>query len=147
MSKKREELSEAEQEVLKTLWELGSGTVREVCEALNRDGRRRVYTTVMTFLFRLETKGYVASDKKDVAHVFRPIVSREALLSQRLSRLVDEVCEGTATPVVQALVRGKHLSRDDIAQLRQLLDDLDQQAERPRAEQGSPDTRRKRKKS
>ena len=145
MAKKREELSEAEQEVLKTLWELGSGTVREVCEALNRDGRRRVYTTVMTFLFRLETKGYVASDKKDVAHVFRPIVSREALLSQRLTRLVDEVCEGTATPVVQALVRGKHLSRDDIAQLRQLLDDLDQQGERNRTERGS-ETRRKRKK-
>src|SRR5260370_39278775 len=141
MTKKREELSLAEQEVLKILWELGSGTVREVCEALNRDGRRRVYTTVLTFLARLESKGYVASDKKDVAHVFRPIVSREALLSQRLTRLVDEVCEGTAAPVVQALVRGKHLSSDDIAQLRRLLDDLEQQADR-----ASPETQRKRKK-
>jgi predicted transcriptional regulator len=146
MAKKREELSLAEQEVLKTLWELGTGTVREVCEALNRDGRRRVYTTVLTFLFRLETKGYVASDKKDIAHVFKPIVSREALLSQRLTRLVDEVCEGTATPVVQALVRGKHLSSDDIAQLRRLLDDLEEQSESNRTEHGSPETRRKRKK-
>jgi predicted transcriptional regulator len=146
MAKKREELSEAEQEVLKALWELGSATVREVCEALQRDGRRRVYTTVLTFLVRLETKGYVASDKQDVAHVFRPIVSREALLSQRLARLVDEVCEGTATPVVQALVRGKHLSSDDITQLRRLLDDLDQQTECHRTEAGSPETRRKRKK-
>ena len=50
MAKKRDELSDAEQEVLKTLWELGSGTVREVCEALDRDGRSRVYTTVLTFL-------------------------------------------------------------------------------------------------
>src|SRR5579872_7150194 len=89
MARKREELSLAEQEVLKTLWELGSGTVREVCEALTRDGRRRVYTTVLTFLARLEAKGYVVSDKQGVAHVFRPIVSREALLSQRLTRLVD----------------------------------------------------------
>src|SRR5258708_7783705 len=141
MAKKREELSEAEQEVLKTLWELGKGTVREVCQALNRDGRRRVYTTVLTFLARLETKGYVASDKQDLAHVFKPIVSREALLSQRLTRLVDEVCEGTATPVVQALVRGKHLSSDDIDQLRRLLDDLEQPADR-----GPREVRRKRKK-
>jgi predicted transcriptional regulator len=141
MARKREELSLTEQEVLKTLWELGAGTVRDVCQALNRDGRRRVYTTVLTFLARLESKGYVASDKKDVAHVFRPIVSREALLSQRITRLVDEVCEGTATPVVQALVRGKHLSSDDIAQLRRLLDDLEQQVDR-----GLPETRRKRKK-
>lgn len=141
MARKRDELSEAEQEVLKTLWELGRGTVREVCEALQRDGRRRVYTTVLTFLGRLEAKGYVASNKEEFAHVFSPIVSREALLSQRLTRLVDEVCEGTATPVVQALVRGKHLSRDDIDQLRRLLDDLDQ-----RADAGSPEVRRKRKK-
>jgi BlaI family penicillinase repressor len=146
MAKKREELSLAEQEVLKTLWELGRGTVREVCEALNRDGRRRVYTTVLTFLSRLETKGYVNSDKQDVAHVFRPIVSREALLSQRLTRLVDEVCEGTATPVVQALVRGKHLSSDDIAQLRRLLDDLEGQSESNRTERTPPETQRKRKK-
>ena len=146
MARKRDELSLAEQEVLKTLWELGSGTVREVCAALNRDGRRRVYTTVMTFLARLETKGYVASDKKDVAHVFRPIVSREALLSQRLTRLVDEVCEGTATPVVQALVRGRHLSSDDIAQLRRLLDDLEQQAECNGTQRAPLETRRKRKK-
>lgn len=146
MAKKRDELSDAEQEVLKTLWELGSGTVREVCEALNRDGRRRVYTTVLTFLARLEAKGYVASDKQGVAHVFRPIVSREALLSQRLTRLVDEVCEGTATPLVQALVRGKQLSSDDIAQLRRLLDELQQQSEGHPTECSSSAIRRKRKK-
>lgn len=144
MAKKREELSDAEQEVLKTLWELGAGTVREVCEALNRDGRQRVYTTVLTFLARLEAKGYVASDKQDVAHVFRPIVSREALLSQRLTRLVDDVCEGTATPLVHALVKGNQLSSDDIAQLRRLLDDLEQQTESPHTNRGP--TRRKRKK-
>lgn len=146
MAKKREELSEAEQEVLKTLWELGSGTVRQVCEALNRDGRHRVYTTVLTFLSRLEAKGYVASDKQELAHVFRAIVSREALLSQRLTRLVDEVCEGTATPLVHALVRGKQLSSDDIAQLRRLLDELEHEGERKSADRGSPAGRRKRNK-
>ena len=73
-------------------------------------------------------------------------MSREALLSQRLTRLVDEVCEGTAAPVVQALVRGKHLSSDDIAQLRRLLDDLEDQSGCDRTERGSPENRRKRKK-
>jgi predicted transcriptional regulator len=146
MAKKREELSDAEQEVLKTLWELGSGTVREVCEALDRDGRRRVYTTVLTFLARLEAKGYVASDKQGLAHVFSPIVSREALLSQRLARLVDEVCEGTATPLVHALVRGRQFSSDDIAQLRRLLDELEQETESRETERGSSAKIRKRKK-
>lgn len=132
MARGRGELSEAEQEVLKTLWDLGSATVREVHEQLERQGRGRAYTTVLTFLGRLEAKGYAESDKKGLAHVFRPLVSRQALLTQRLARLVDEVCEGTAAPVVQALVQGQHLSRDDIAQLRRLLDDLEQPP-KPRA--------------
>jgi BlaI family transcriptional regulator, penicillinase repressor len=141
MTQRREELSEAEQEVLKTLWDLGSGTVREVYEALERHGPRRAYTTVLTFLGRLESKGYVASDKTGVAHIFRPTVSREALLAQRLARLVDEVCEGTATPLVQALVRGRHFSSEDIARFRQLLDELEKKPERTAAGSG-----RKRKK-
>jgi len=141
MSQRRDELSEAEQEVLKTLWELGSGTVREVYEALQRHGPRRAYTTVLTFLGRLEGKGYVTSDKTGLAHVFRATVSREALLTQRLARLVDEICEGTATPLVQALVRGRHFSSEDIARFRQLLDDLEKKPERTAAAGG-----RKRKK-
>jgi BlaI family penicillinase repressor len=141
MTQRRDELSEAEQEVLKTLWDLGSGTVREVYESLERHGPRRAYTTVLTFLGRLEGKGYVASDKTGVAHVFRATVSREALLAQRLARLVDEVCEGTATPLVQALVRGRHFSSEDIARFRQLLDDLEKKPERTPASGG-----RKRKK-
>ena len=141
MAHGREELSDAEQEVLKTLWELGSGTVREVHDALARQGRRWVYTTVLTFLARLETKGYVSSDKHGVAHVFRPTVSREALLTQRLAALVDEFCEGTATPLVHALVRGRKLSSDDIEQFRRLLDDLERNEPPP----ASPSSRKRRK--
>ena len=124
MSYRRNELSKAEEEVLKALWNLGSATVREVHERLTHD-RPRAYTTVLTFLGRLEAKGFVASDKTGPAHVFRPVVSRQALLARRLARLVDEVCEGTAAPVVHALVEGHRLSRDDIKQLRRLLDDLE----------------------
>jgi BlaI family transcriptional regulator, penicillinase repressor len=142
MTQQRDELSEAEQEVLKTLWELRSGTVREVYEALERQGRGRAYTTVLTFLGRLEAKGYAASDKTGLAHVFRPTVSRDGLLQQRLTRLVDEVCEGTATPLVQALVQGGHFSSADIARFRQLLNDLEKKADRP-----PPAGGRKRKKS
>jgi predicted transcriptional regulator len=126
MAREREELSAAEQEVLKTLWELGSGTVRDVFDALSRDGRGRAYTTVLTFLARLEAKGYVESEKAGLANLFKPKVSREGLLTQRLNRLVDDFCEGTAAPVVRALVRGKQLSSGDIAHLRRLLDELEQ---------------------
>jgi predicted transcriptional regulator len=119
------DLSESELAVLKALWDLGAGTVREVNAELSRRGRRWAYTTVQTLLARLQQKGCVESIKQTVAHTFRPIVSRDELLQRRLSELETDLCEGTATPLVHALVSGKRFTAADIAHFRRLLDELE----------------------
>jgi BlaI family penicillinase repressor len=119
------DLSDSELVVLKALWDLGAGTVREVNAELAHRGRRWAYTTVQTLLARLQQKGYVASTKEDVAHTFRPTVSRDQFLQQRLSELETELCGGTPTPLVHALVSGKRFSAEDIAHFRRLLDELE----------------------
>jgi predicted transcriptional regulator len=108
--------------VLKALWEHGPGTVRDVLAAL---GRTYAYTTVLTMLQRLEAKGLVRSDKSKPAHVFEAAVSRERLLSQRLRDLADQLCDGTASPLLLALVEGGRFTAEDIEQFRRLLDQLD----------------------
>jgi len=122
-------ISETEQSVLKALWELGQGTVREILAALNAQGHGWAYTTAQTLLTRLVTKGYVAADRSGPAHVYRPAVSRDELLQQRLSDLADTFCEGTSSPLVLALVEGGQLTPEEIAQFRELLDKLE--AEKP----------------
>ena len=140
MALRRPHLSETELEVLKVLWEHGPGTVRDVDAILRRQGRRWAYTTVLTLLHRLQAKGYVASDKSDLAHVFHAVVSRERLVRQRLSDLADELCEGTATPLVHALVEGHRFSPEEIEKFRQLLDDLEERRGkiRPRGGRSRP---------
>jgi BlaI family transcriptional regulator, penicillinase repressor len=119
--------SDAEMDVLKVLWQHGPGTVREVEARLRRKRRRWAYNTILTLLTRLREKGYVASDKSDAAaHVFRATVSREQLLRNGLIDLADRVCDGTASPLVHALVEAGNLSPDDIALLRKRLDELEQ---------------------
>lgn len=118
-------VSETELEVLKVLWDRGAGTVREINELLAERGRRWAYTTVLTLLARLEAKGYAASDKSGVAHVFRPRVTRDKLLAARLDTLAAELCEGTATPLVHALVQGRRFTAAEIERFRQLLDELE----------------------
>ena len=115
----------AELEVLKTLWEFGPGTVREVNARLTRQGRSWAYTTVQTMLQRLEAKGFVRSDRSGSAHVYRAAVSREELLGRRLRELADQFCDGTASPLVLALVEGTRFTPEEIQQLRQLLDQLE----------------------
>lgn len=129
MTEKQTPVSETELEVLKVLWDIGSGTVREINEVLKLRKRRWAYTTVLTLLTRLQAKGYVEAEKSAVAHVFRASVSREELLRQRLSGLAEELCEGTATPLVHALVQGHRFSSEEIEGFRRLLDELASSAE------------------
>ncbi len=118
-------IAAAELEVLKALWDGGPGTVRDVLTRLRQQGRRLAYTTVQTFLTRLEQKGYVASNKSGLAHVFRAKVSRERVSRSRLKSLVRQLYDGSAGPLVLQLVRTERLSREELAQLQKLIDKLD----------------------
>jgi BlaI family penicillinase repressor len=122
---RRSPVSDAELEVLKVLWAGGPATVRDVGAALRRRRRRLAYNTVLTLLSRLREKGYVAADRRDTAHLFRAKVTREDLLGSTLTALAEQVCDGTASPLVHALVRGQRFSAEEIADLRKLLDDLE----------------------
>jgi predicted transcriptional regulator len=121
---RRVPVSDAELEVLKVLWTGGAMTVRDVAAALRKQRRRLAYNTVLTLLSRLRDKGYVDADRRETAHLFRAVVTRDGLLGSSLAALADRVCDGTASPLLLALVKDQRLSAGEIAQLRQLLDSL-----------------------
>jgi predicted transcriptional regulator len=125
MAIRRPRVSDTELEVLKVLWEHGAGTVRDLDAVLRRQGRRWAYNTVLTLLQRLQTKGYVTTTKRGLAHVFQASVSRDKLLAQRLQDLANQLCEGTTIPLVLALVEGHRFKPAEIDQFRRLLDQLE----------------------
>lgn len=120
------DVSEAEMELLQLLWETGPGTVRELDTRLAPKKKQWAYTTIQTLLNRLETKGYVKSDKSGLAHVFRATVTRETFLSRRLLELADELCGGETTPLVMALTEKRKFSKKEIEAFRKLIDQFDQ---------------------
>ena len=124
MAETKPSISKAEMEVLQALWERGPGTIREVNAHLSPRKRRWAYTTLQTLLNRLEAKGYVVSDKRIVPNVFRAAVSREALMKHRLRTLIEDLCEGTALPLVAALVKNKRFTKKEIREFRRRLDEL-----------------------
>ena len=136
MGSRRPPVSETELEVLRVLWQHGSGTVRDVDAILRQQRRRWAYTTVLTLLHRLQAKGYVVSDKSDLAHVFRAAVTREDLIKQRLVDLADQLCEGTASPLVHALVGEGRFSAEEIEAFRKLLDEAEGRQRRGQSRSG-----------
>jgi BlaI family transcriptional regulator, penicillinase repressor len=123
-------ISEAELAVLKVLWELSRGTVREVRDILLGQGRDWAYTTVQTLLNRLEAKGHVRVERSGSVNVYRPAVSREQFAQQRLSNLAAELYEGAASSLVLALVEGTRFTPAELEQFRKLLDQLEQEPPR-----------------
>ena len=121
-------LSEAEMEVLKALWGHGPATVRQINELLA--GRRWAYTTLLTLLQRLVGKGYATSEASGVAHVFRATVTRDEVLERRLKDTADELCDGSATPLLLALVQGNKFSSEELARFRRLLDEASRKSRR-----------------
>ncbi|MFQ5414189.1 MAG: BlaI/MecI/CopY family transcriptional regulator [Phycisphaerae bacterium] len=130
MAERTYELGSAELEVLKALWDLGPSTVRQVLNRLHAQGRGVAYTTVLTFLTRLEQKGFVTSNKSELAYVYRATVTRERVGRSKLKRLVRQLYDGAAGPVILQLVRSERLSRDELAELQRLIERLDARTKR-----------------
>lgn len=108
------ELTTAELRVLKALWEVDRGTVADVRAELARRGQELAYTTVMTLLGRLATKGAVVVDKEREPFVYRAAHRRESVLRDRLREFVREVFDGKAESLVLNLVEDERLTRDEL---------------------------------
>jgi predicted transcriptional regulator len=116
-------MSDAEREVLRALWDQGSGTVRETKDVLADRGRRWAYTTVATLLQRLQAKHYVIADTSVVPHMYKAVVTREQLLDRRLKDAAEELCDGQAAPLILALVQSNRFSEAELVRMRRMLDE------------------------
>src|SRR3954470_15504731 len=113
-------LAEQELEIMKVVWERGQATVRDVYEQL-REGRQLAYTTVMTTMRILERKGHLKVSRADRAFVYRPARARHRVVAELVQEFVDRVFGGAAEPLVQHLVRDRHLTEDDLKEIAKQL--------------------------
>jgi predicted transcriptional regulator len=82
-------LHELEAEVMEEAWQHEQVTVREVLEALNRGSKERAYTTIMTVMSRLDTKGLLTRRRDGRSDIYRPRLSREEYLEARARAQVE----------------------------------------------------------
>ena len=124
MAKRPPTIPDSELDVLKVLWERGQATVREALETLKAAGREWSYAPVATLLDRLETKGLVESDRKELAFVYRPTISSQEVRQRRVSSLVDKLYEGEPGLLVLHLLKSHPLDPGQASQVREVLDQM-----------------------
>jgi BlaI family penicillinase repressor len=85
------------------------------------------YTTVMTMMNILESKGYLKKEKErdDRAFRYRPARAEQATISSMVSEFVDRVFDGASRPLLLHLVKSGKLTEKERAELLKLMKEGD----------------------
>ena len=119
--KKSPTLTDLETDIMKTVWQKGKVTVRDVYEAL-RETRNLAYTTVLTVLGTLTEKGIVHREMRDRTYVYRPRVSHEEAVSRNLQYLAGKFFEGSARSLAAHMIDSEKLSRQELEELQRMIE-------------------------
>jgi predicted transcriptional regulator len=116
-------LGPLETEVMEAVWELGDTTVRDVHARLGpRLGL--AYTTIMTTMARLASKGLLTRDTSNLAHRYHPTLSRDEYAQSTVTSVVDWLVEQFPEPALSYFVEVVNDGTDPDA-LRALRDRID----------------------
>jgi predicted transcriptional regulator len=111
-------LADREAEIMEVLWDFGPSTVAEVKERVTDD---LAYTTVLTILRTLESKGYVTHDPEGKAHRYSALVERDAARRSALRAMAEKFFKGSTAGLLTHLVADEELKPADVRRLRELL--------------------------
>ena len=118
------QISEAESVVMDVLWRRHPLGAEDVVAEL-ADSRHWQEATIKTLLNRLLNKGAIAAEKDGRRYLYSPLLKREAWVLEESRGLLDRLFDGRVAPLVAHFSEQRKLSRKDIAELRKLLDELD----------------------
>jgi BlaI family transcriptional regulator, penicillinase repressor len=122
MRPKHNTLTPQELEIMKLVWQLQDSTVRDIYEALLR--RRKIaYTTVMTTMNTLETKGYLKKRKQERAFIYRPTRPRNQVIGGMIREFIDRVFNGSAEPLLVHLVKDRRIREQDLQKIARMIEE------------------------
>jgi BlaI family penicillinase repressor len=114
-------ISDAEWLVMQVFWSSGPLTANEVIDALKGKTAWNA-RTIRTLINRLLQKKALKYKKEGRKYRYRPAVDREHCVRQERRSFVQRVYGGTVTPMLAAFIEDAQLSREDIEELKRMLD-------------------------
>ena len=114
--------TDGELSVLRVLWSRGPSTVRQVQEVL---GPQTGYTTVLKFMQIMTEKGLLSRDESQRTHVYVAARPEETTQRQLIGDLLERAFQGSAAKLVMQALSSKRASRQELAEIRRLLDEIE----------------------
>ena len=117
-------ISEAEAVVMEVLWQRHPQGADEVVSALSARSDW-AEPTIKTLLNRLLNKGAIRAEREGRRYLYSPVLTREAWVAQQSEGLLERLFGGRVAPLVAHFSERGKLSEADIAELKRLIGELD----------------------
>ena len=105
---------------MNVIWKQGPATVGDVAASLT-DDTPLAYSTVLTTLRILESKGYLRHTKKGRAFVYEPVIAHEEASRTALGYLVSRFFGGSSELLVVNLLKEETISRAELRRIKKMI--------------------------
>jgi BlaI family penicillinase repressor len=114
-------ISESEWVVMRVLWSKSPLAAQEVFEQLDATTKWKP-KTIKTLIDRLVKKGAVKYEKDGRRYLYYPAVGREECVTTERKSFIKRVYGGISKPMLAAFLEDAKLSAEDIAELKDILE-------------------------
>jgi predicted transcriptional regulator len=116
----------AELELLRTLWQLGPSTVKDIHQAMQAERPSLTYANVLRLMQVMHGKGLLNRDESQRSHVYAAAQAQDALQTNLLSDLIQKAFAGSGKHLVLAALNA-HVTDAEREEIRQLLKESSQE--------------------
>lgn len=114
-------LPDSELEIMMIIWEFNRPVTRFEIEAEMGEERTITSTTLLTFLARLQEKGFLAVEKMGKNNLYSPLVEQEVYMQKESKNILKRLYRNSARNFLAALYDGNNLSQDDLKELEEYI--------------------------
>lgn len=111
----------AELDLLRTLWQLGPSSVKQVHETKLRERPDLAYATVLRLMQVMHGKGLLKRDESQRSHVYAPTQAQGSLQTRLLDDLIHKAFAGSGKDLVLAALRGGRVSDAEREEIQRFL--------------------------
>jgi BlaI family transcriptional regulator, penicillinase repressor len=114
------ELTKAQEDVLKAIWEVKDGAVSDVLEKIKEP--KPAYNTVATVIKVLEKKGYVGHKTYGKTNVYSALVTKQEYTQNLVKGTLKGLFNGSFNQMMSFFVKDKSLSLTELEELKNMLE-------------------------
>ncbi|MBN2243673.1 MAG: BlaI/MecI/CopY family transcriptional regulator [Acidobacteria bacterium] len=93
-------LTRQELEIMKIIWDMGAVSVKNVYLVISRN-KKTAYTTVLTIMGILESKGALSHTKSGRAYIYRPLLTRQQAARNQICDILDRFFDGNPQKMIE----------------------------------------------